>query len=350
MFSDPGGTYDSEYRVLRPGGEVRWLLSRAKVVCDADDNPVHLVGLSLDVTESQETEAALLRQTEELEARVVEEIAAREAAQVRAAHAERLQSLGQLAGGIAHDFNNVLQAVAGAAALIERRPDDVAGVRRLARLVDRGGRAGRLGHRRLLAFGRRADLRAERLDTGTLLCGLREILVHTLGAGIGVHVRLGTGLAPLRADKGQLETVLVNLATNARDAMPEGGQLVLSAATETVRADAPRHHAGLAPGRYVRITVADTGVGMDAGMLARVGEPFFTTKPPGAGTGLGLAMAKGFAEQSGGAFGIESTPRRGTTVTLWLPADSRTCAAMTGDRARRTRRRPAGRRGPAGCC
>jgi len=149
-----------------------------------------------------------------------------------------------------------------------------------------------------------------------LLHELREILTHTLGATIEVMLHLSAELCPLLADRGQLETVLVNLATNGRDAMPNGGTLTLSAAPETVAAP---HPAGLASGRYVRLTVTDAGEGMDAATLARAREPFFTTKRSGSGTGLGLAMAQGFAEQSGGALAIESAVGRGTTVTLWLP-------------------------------
>jgi signal transduction histidine kinase/CheY-like chemotaxis protein len=247
------------------------------------------------------------------EARVGGEVAAREAAQARAAHAERMQALGQLAGGIAHDFNNVLQAVAGAATLIERHPADEIRVRRLARLAIEAVERGASITRRLLAFGRRSDLRAEPLDVAPVLNGLREILVHTLGAAIIVDVKPDPSVPPLLADKGQLETALVNLATNARDAMPEGGQLTLSASAETVESDGPPHPAGLPAGRYVRLTVADTGAGMDAATRERAVEPFFTTKHVGAGTGLGLPMAKGFAEQSGGALSVESNPGAGTT-------------------------------------
>jgi CheY-like chemotaxis protein/anti-sigma regulatory factor (Ser/Thr protein kinase) len=173
--------------------------------------------------------------------------------------------------------------------------------------------------RRLLAFGRRSDLRAEAVDVAALLGGLQEILAHTLGATIAVKVGVEAGVPSLLGDKGQLETALVNLATNARDAMPEGGQLTISAENE-VAPDGCTHPAGLAPGRYVRLALTDTGAGMDAATLARAAEPFFTTKEPGAGTGLGLPMAKGFAEQSGGALRVESSPGRGTTVSLWLPA------------------------------
>ena len=275
---------------------------------------------SRQLAQITKTQMELRRLTEHLEARVREEVAAREAAQTRVAHAERMQALGQLAGGIAHDFNNVLQTVLGSAGLIDRYPEDAAAVRRFARRVIEAAERGASITRRLLAFGHRANLHAETLDVPALLGDLREVLAHTIGAAIEVEVRLGTALPPLLADKGQLETVLVNLATNARDAMPAGGKLVFSAATEIVSSDASPHPAGLVPGRYVRLTVADTGIGMDAATLARAGEPFFTTKKIGAGTGLGLSMTKGFAEQSGGAMSIESCPGRGTTVALWLPA------------------------------
>ena len=162
-------------------------------------------------------------------------------------------------------------------------------------------------------------LRAVAIDTDALLAGLRELLAHTLGAGTEVSVFAEPGIAHILADKGQLETALVNLATNARDAMRDGGALTLRAAAESIEADAPAHPAGLAPGRYIRLTVADTGTGMDADTLLHVGEPFFTTKNSGEGTGLGVAMVKGFAAQSGGGVLVESSPGHGTTVTLWLP-------------------------------
>jgi PAS domain S-box-containing protein len=320
-LADPALRFSTEYRTCWPDGTVRWLLAKATVVRGADGKPVRMVGLAMDVTESRETEATLRRLSEGLEARVREEVAAREAAQARAAYAERIQALGQLAGGIAHDFNNVLQAIYGSATLIERHPGDTAGVTRLARIALEAAERGASTTRRLLSFGRRADLRTEAIDAGALLGGLREILSHTLGAGIDLHVRHGNGVPPLLADKGQLETAMVNLATNARDAMPGGGRLTFSAEAETVRpGEAAEHPGGLSPGRYVRLAAADTGTGMDAATLARAGEPFFTTKDVGLGTGLGLPMAKGFAEQSGGALRVESSLGKGTVVTLWLPA------------------------------
>jgi PAS domain S-box-containing protein len=319
LANDGTELVDSEYRVILPSGEVRWLLGKTKLLRGSDGAVARAVGVTLDVTASRQTEADLRRLADILATRVRDEVAAREAAQLRAAHAERMQALGQLAGGIAHDFNNVLQAVSGALSLIARRPDDQAGIRRMAQLAMEATERGASITRRLLAVGRRGDLRAEAIDPATLLNDLREILTHTLGTNIDVQIRVEPGLRRFLADKAQLETSLINLATNARDAMPNGGELILSAAVEIVHASASGHPDGLDPGRFVRLTIQDAGVGMDAATLARASEPFFTTKTVGAGTGLGLSMAKGFAEQSGGAMRVESVPGRSTTITLWLP-------------------------------
>jgi PAS domain S-box-containing protein len=291
------------------------------------------------ITARKQAEAALRRSeaelrglNETLEARVRAEVAAREELQRQAAHAERMRALGQLAGGIAHDFNNVLQVIEGATALIRRQKADAGAVERMVRLATNAVDRGASITRRLLAFGRRAELRAEALDAAAFLGDLREMLIHTLGRAIEVDVRLADGVPAIFADKGQLETALVNLSTNARDAMPGGGRLTIAAEAETVPAGGPPHPAALAPGGYVRITVADTGTGMDEETLARAAEPFFTTKGPGSGTGLGVPMAMGFAEQSGGAVSIASSPGKGTTVTLWLPA-ARSAEAAKEERA-----------------
>ena len=305
-----GATYDTAYRIFREDdGEERRVASRAEVLRDAEGRPQRVIGTVMDVTERRRIEEDLRRLNEELESRVREEVAAREAAQRRLAQAERMEALGQLAGGIAHDFNNVLQAVQGALALIARRPEDPQGVARLAQMGLEATGRGASVTRRLLAFSRRDALRAEAVDIAALFRELREVLVHTLGAGIAVELDVAPRLPPILADRGQLETVLVNLATNARDAMPQGGVLRFVAA--------PEQRAGVPP--RVCIQVTDSGTGMDAATLARASEPFFTTKPVGKGTGLGLAMARGFAEQSNGGFRIESRPGQGTTVALWLP-------------------------------
>lgn len=294
-----------------------WTLARARTQLEAANVTLE-ARVAWRTKALSESEEELRRLNDELEARVRSEVEAREAAQARLAHAQRMEALGQLAGGIAHDFNNVLQTVQSGARLIEQQPADEARTRRLARMVAEAAQRGASVTRRLLAFSRRAELRAEAVEPEQLLVTLRDMLAHTLGAGIKLRLRIAPGLPPLLADKGQLETVLVNLTTNARDAMDGRGTITLAASDITVRPNAAVPGPGT-PGRYVRLDIGDTGSGMDAATLARAVEPFFTTKAQGHGTGLGLAMARGFAEQSGGALHIESEPGKGTTVTLWFP-------------------------------
>ncbi len=320
LSSVADGTADSlalEYRIRRADGGWKWIWSHGTPFerDPVSGEPQRLIGVIRDITETHRLEADLHQ-------------------------AQKLQALGELAGGIAHDFNNVLQTVAGSAALIEQSAEDFAIVRRRARMVADAAERGASTTRRLLAFARRSDLRAESVDPAELLRGLREILAPALGASIAIRVEAEVGLRPMLVDKGQLETALVNLATNARDAMPDGGMLTLSATEQKVaEGDATRPVASLMAGRYICLSVRDTGKGMDTALLARVGEPFFTTKPAGQGTGLGLPMVKGFAEQSGGAFMVESEPGQGTTVMLWfpqagggatLPTTSRTAATNLG--------------------
>ncbi|HVY16243.1 MAG TPA: PAS domain S-box protein [Rhodopila sp.] len=301
-----------------PDGSERWLRIGAKPLRRVDGKVLEALIFILDIDAEKRLLAIQQEINARLELRVRDEMSAREAAQQRAAHAERMHALGQIAGGIAHDFNNVLQAVSGGAALIERRPHDPERVLRNVRMVMDAAKRGAAITSRLLAFARRGDLRAEPIDVGVLLTDMAEVLSHTLGGSVVCQVDAPAGLPPMFADRGQLETVLVNLATNARDAMPSGGTLALTAGAETV-APGTHHPAGLSPGSYVRLAVTDTGTGMDRTVLARVTEPFFTTKEPGKGTGLGLAMAKGFTEQSGGSLAIESEPGVGTSIFIWLP-------------------------------
>ncbi|MBN8873231.1 MAG: hypothetical protein J0H67_10375 [Rhodospirillales bacterium] len=264
------------------------------------------------------SERELYRLNLELELRVAQEVEARNEANVRAARAERLQALGQLAAGVAHDINNVLQAIQGGASLIQRQPANQALVMRLSGLISEAVARGANVTRRLLAFGRQGQLRVEPVALQELLPSMADLLRPALEPRVTLAIASMAELPPVRTDRGQLETVLVNLASNARDAMPEGGRIEITAVLEEI-APGTISPVSLAPGRYVCLRLTDTGTGMDAATLARAMEPFFTTKPLDKGAGLGLSMAKGFAEQSGGNLLLESTLGHGTSVRLWLP-------------------------------
>ena len=294
------GTYQIDSRIMRPSGKVRDVRARGEVQVGLDGEPAAVFGVFMDITDQKRADA--------------EKIVARE----KLAAAQRMETLGQLAGGVAHDINNVLQTIAIASGLIEKRAAQPAEVTRLNRLIGRTTDRASAVVNRLLAFARRSELRSAHLDVSALLTSLAEVLNHTLGGAVSVVLRVDPAIPPLWADASQLETVLVNLATNARDAMPLGGTITLTAAAEHWDARVP-HPVGLPPGAYVRLCVTDEGVGMDEATLARAIEPFYTTKARGKGTGLGLSMASGFAAQSGGLLSLRSTPGVGTSVTIWLP-------------------------------
>ncbi len=296
----PGAERDLERRFVRKNGEIVDVVVSSSIQADAADGTWRSICVLTDVTARKRTEAALA-ETEQ-----------------RLRQTEKMSALGQLAGGVAHDFNNVLQAVQGGAALIERSAGQSEPLRRLAQTIVSAAERGASITRRLLVFGRHGELRSAPVDPTSLLNGLAELLTHTLGRGIDVVVDSAPNLPPLMADKDQLETVLINLATNARDAMGGAGRLALSADHVTVH-ETSNHPAGLTAGAYIQLSVSDSGIGMTPDTLARAAEPFFTTKPVGRGTGLGLSMAQGFADQSGGALLIQSALNKGTVVSIWLP-------------------------------
>ena len=249
----------------------------------------------------------------DLERRVAERTREREAALAQVHEMQKLESLGQLTGGVAHDFNNLLMAVMGNLELLRKSiPNDP----KAHRLVDgaiQGVERGAALTNRLLAFARRQELRPQSVDVRGLVEGTVEMLRHTLGPSIHITVRVESGLPAIRVDPNQLELALLNLALNARDAMPLGGELVISARRERLTTG------GLPEGDYVCIAEQDSGRGMDEVTLQRATEPFYTTKRAGQGTGLGLSMVDGLMAQSGGAMRITSRPDVGTTVELWLP-------------------------------
>ncbi len=264
----------------------------------------------------QRSEDQLRTANQTLEERVEERTRENEIAVAQLHEAQKLETLGQLTGGIAHDFNNLLTPVIGNLDLLRRRlPEDDA---KTQRLLDNGLKAASRAAtlvQRLLAFARRQDLQARPVSIGALLDGMVDLLTRSLGPAVEISIHSAPGLPAARVDPNQLELALLNLAINARDAMPSGGPL-------TIEADlaSPAPSDGLTPGQYIRISVTDTGTGMDRGTLARSIEPFFSTKGVGKGTGLGLSMVHGLAAQLGGRLTLSSELGQGTVAAIWLPA------------------------------
>ena len=273
------------------------------------------------VIERGEAEAALRALNATLEARVEERTSALRAAEDALRQAQKMEAIGQLTGGIAHDFNNLLQGITGSLELVQRR----IGQGRLGD-IDRfitgatasAQRAAALTHR-LLAFSRRQPLDPRPVPVNPLVASMEELLRRTLGERVDLELAMAGDLWLTRCDPNQLESAILNLAINARDAMPEGGRLVIETANARIDAAGAGPRPDAAPGDYICISVTDTGAGMTPDTIARAFEPFFTTKPMGQGTGLGLSMIYGFARQSEGFTRIDSTPGGGTTVILGLP-------------------------------
>jgi PAS domain S-box-containing protein len=240
-----------------------------------------------------------------------------EEAQDALRQSQKMEAMGQLTGGVAHDFNNLLTPIIGSLDMLLRRPSASERERRLIDGALQSAEKAKTLVQRLLAFARRQPLQAQPVDVAQLVDGMAELVASTSGPHVKVMVDAADDLPFALADPNQLEMAILNLSVNARDAMPDGGTLTISAKLDAVGAG---HRSKLAPGRYVRLSVADTGVGMDEPTLARAVEPFFSTKGIGRGTGLGLSMVDGLAAQLGGALAIDSKPKLGTCIELWLPA------------------------------
>jgi PAS domain S-box-containing protein len=249
-------------------------------------------------------------------AKITRDITDKRAAEAQLRQAQKMEVVGQFTGGAAHDFSNLLMAISGSLELLRKRlPDD----QRMLGLLDNAIQASKRGislTQRMLAFARRQELKLEAIDLVALVSGMLELLERSVGPTVRIETRFTRQISRVFSDSNQLENALLNLALNARDAMPSGGTITISAEEASV---AVGHFTNLKPGLYTCLSFSDTGHGMDEATLARVTEPFFTTKGVGKGTGLGLAMVDGLSAQSGGKLVIRSRLYQGTTIELWLP-------------------------------
>ncbi|MET0314004.1 MAG: ATP-binding protein, partial [Hansschlegelia sp.] len=315
--------YDVEYRTIgHDDGVLRWVAAKGRGVFDETGRCVRLIGTAIDVTARKAAELQLRSLNEELERHVAERTDKLMAAEAALRQSQKMEAVGQLTGGIAHDFNNMLTGVIGALDLIKRRVgsgrlDD------LDRFMDAASssaqRAAALTAR-LLAFSRRQSLDPKPLDPNALLMSLEELLRRTIQENIALRIVTNPAVPHAIADANQLESAIVNLAINARDAMPDGGQLTIETSLVELDQSDVAMKPDMRPGPYVVIAVSDTGVGMSPEILEKIFDPFFTTKPIGQGTGLGLSMIYGFVRQSGGQVRVHSKPGVGTTVSLYLQA------------------------------
>ncbi|SOE70047.1 PAS domain S-box-containing protein [Burkholderia sp. D7] len=333
-----------EYRVIWPDGTVHWVQSRGHPMRAPGSVPgtttTRIIGVSLDVTDRHEVNEKILasqlvveRLNDTLESRIAErthelasvndrlmkEIHERAKVQAVLVQAQKMEALGQLTGGIAHDFNNLLNVIMGNAELITRVSRDER-VQTMAQTVKRATERGAKLTGQLLTFSRSSNLDLKAIDVISMLHGMRDMLTLSLGTGIHFGTRFDVKEAWTDADANQLELAVLNLAINARDAMPDGGLLTIRVSQRTAPDEA------VPSGQYVVIGVSDTGTGIAPELLSRVFDPFFTTKPVGKGTGLGLSQVYGIASQAGGTARIHSEPGEGTTVELWLPLRERVVA------------------------
>ncbi|MFZ5682326.1 MAG: PAS domain-containing sensor histidine kinase [Bradyrhizobiaceae bacterium] len=303
------GRFEKEGWRVRKDGTQFWANIIIDPIRDETGAIIGFAKITRDITERRETQKALEHAREAL------------------AHSQKMDAIGQLTGGIAHDFNNLLMVILGSLELAGKRlPDDA----RVATLISNATQAAQRGAaltQRMLAFARRQDLDLKPIDIPALVRGMTDLLQSSLGPSVQIETHFPLKLDLVHADANQLEMALLNLAVNARDAMPDGGSIVIAAREETVK---PRSRSKLKAGRYVRLSVKDTGEGMDKTTLRRAMEPFFTTKGVGRGTGLGLSMVHGMTEQSGGRFFLKSQKGEGTTAEIWLPAAKATQPAQGG--------------------
>ncbi|MEB0168682.1 ATP-binding protein, partial [Pseudomonas sp. CCC4.4] len=316
-----GDDYISEYRNVWPDGSVNWVDVRARAIRRDDGNVCSLVGVTSDISERKRVEEQLHRLNDTLEQQVEERTLQLRHNEEALRQSQKMEAVGQLTGGIAHDFNNLLTGIIGSLELLRRRLSR-GRTEDLDSLIDLGvtsaNRAAALTHR-LLAFSRRQSLDSKPVQMNQLVNSMGELIDRSLNGSIRLEVQLDEHLWTAEVDPNQLESALLNLVLNARDAMPEGGKLTISTFNQRLEKTFTHTHENLQPGEYVVLSVSDTGCGMPQHIISRAFDPFFTTKPIGQGTGLGLSMIYGFSKQSRGHVGIQSEVGVGTTVRLYLP-------------------------------
>lgn len=318
------GVYDIQYRVIGiQDGIERWIATRGRMQYE-DGEPRWFHGVALDITSSKRTEAILERRVEERTRALAEanrklrkQIEQRENAEAAVHQLQRLDAVGQITSGVAHDFNNLLAIIQVNAGLLAGALRDP-GNRESVELIQEGAARGRRLTAQLLAFAGKQDLVPQVVDLNAEIEGMRELLTVTLRENTHLELRLAADLWTALIDPTQIESIVLNLAINGRDAMTPGGTLTLETANTTIR-EAPEHAKAPSPGDYVTLSVKDTGAGIPAHVLPHVFEPFFTTKALGKGSGLGLAQVLGIASQSGGGVRIATRMGEGTVVTVLLP-------------------------------
>jgi signal transduction histidine kinase/CheY-like chemotaxis protein len=314
-----GKDFTVEFRLDRDAPE-QWLDCKGKVFRDAAGKPSYVTGTCVDITARKHAKKALYELNETLEARVTAEVAERTRMEHTLHQAQKMEAVGQLTGGIAHDFNNLLTGVIGSLELMQRRHragHSMYDERYINAAVTSAHRAAALTQR-LLAFSRRQALELKPIEVNQLVASLEDLLHRTTRENISITTHLAAGLPLVSMDASQLESALLNLAINARDAMPDGGTIAITTASVHFTFDEGQA-LQLLEGDYVMLDVTDTGVGMTPDVLTKVFEPFYTTKPVGQGTGLGLSMVYGSMRQAKGAVQILSQPGAGTSVKLYMP-------------------------------
>jgi PAS domain S-box-containing protein len=315
-----GEVYETEFRIRRADDSYRWFLVRAVPVRDGSGTIIRWIGTNTDIESARRQAAELATLNAELERQVQERTGELMAAEETLRQSQKMEAVGQLTGGLAHDFNNILAGISGSLEVMSTRiaQGRVGEIDRyLNGAMGAAKRAAGLTQR-LLAFSRRQTLDPRPVNINTLVNGMLDLLVRSVGPQVEVETAGAAGLWTTFVDPGQLENALLNLCINARDAMPDGGKLTIETSNRWMDERAARQR-GLEPGQYVSLCVSDTGTGMDPDVIARAFDPFFTTKPIGQGTGLGLSMVYGFAGQSGGAARIYSEIGKGSMVCIYLP-------------------------------